>query len=249
MSDVYSRKLLVSRWTVQAVIVSKTIIFNTSRNNQKKLQVLMRSEKGFFQPSRSFTVYRHEILRLLKAPKPAHDQLIVELPCLMGFRSEEVATWRVEYIHFDSMDCEVLDAKKHKLYTIPLNHQVGKHVEEVLNGRSEGYVIQNESTAWKGREQPLTTTAIWYVTRKWAEFINMHPSPTDYSPIVGRRFFAAEWFYKQRLGATTLSRIMRHNNIETTLRYVAQIVFYEDLKRDYDSFQFNLMEKEVEAKA
>jgi len=126
---------------------------------------------------------------------------------------------------------------------------VAKHAEEALDARSEGYVICNESTAWRGRDLPLTTTAIWYVWRKYGQLLGLYPSPSEYSPIVGRRFFAAEWFYGQGLSLASLSKIMRHNNIETTARYVSQLIFYEDLKRDYDRFQLRLMEDLMKVKA
>lgn len=232
-----SRERSLSAWSVQALLSSKS--FTVFKNGKRigSIRGRMQSQLKHGEGGRSFVIYRMEILRLLNYPKPAHDALIIELPCLMGFRSKEVATWRVEYIHFDSGDCEVLDAKKHRLFTVPLHPLVNRHAEECLDGRDEGYVIQNESTAWRGRDSPLTTTALWYVTRKWAKFLNLYPSSEDYSPIVFRRFFAYQFYHEHPEDLVELQYIMRHSDPETTLRYVKSLVDYGDVKLAYGRFQ------------
>jgi integrase len=184
------------------------------------------------------------MLKLLAFPKPVHDQLCIELPCLMGFRAQEVCTWRAEYIDFEHGDTLVLDAKKKKLFQVPLNIQVATHAEQLLKGRREGYVIQSTSNAQQDPNRPLTPTSIWYIWRKYATLAGL-PNALEISPVSGRRFFAAEWYYRQQLSLMTLSMIMRHSNVRVTLGYVQHLVFYEDLKRDYKQFQFSFTHSPV----
>jgi len=198
--------------------------------------------QGYLDPKRTFTLYRRRMLELLRWPKPAFDQLAIELPCLMGFRAKEVTTWRAEYIDFQNGDTQVLDAKKHRIYSVPLNAEVARHAEEVLNGREEGYVLQSRSNAWLRKETPLTPVAIWYIWHKWTQIAGF-PINQRISPVVGRRFFAAEWYYSQGLSLVTLSRILRHSDPVVTMRYVQSLVFHEDVKRDYDRFQLGLMQE------
>ena len=191
---------------------------------------------------KTFVLYRRQMLALLRFPKPAFDQLAIELPCLMGFRSQEVATWMAEYIDYQTMNTFVLDSKKKALFTVPLNLYVAKHAEEVLNGRDQGYVLRHRTKAKQFANQPLTPTAIWYIWDKWTKLAKLW-NAKDISPNTGRRFFAAEWYYSQELSLVTLQMILRHSHFETTMRYVRGLVFYEDMKRDYDRFQFRIMEE------
>lgn len=191
---------------------------------------------------KTFVLYRRQMLALLRFPKPVFDQLAIELPCLMGFRSSEVATWKAEYIDYQTMNTFVLDSKKKRLFTVPLNLYVAKHAEEALNGRAKGYVLRHRTKAKQFANQPLTPTAIWYIWDKWTKLLGLW-NAKDISPNTGRRFFAAEWYYKQELSLVTLQMILRHSHFETTMRYVRGLVFYEDMKRDYDRFQFRIMEE------
>lgn len=191
---------------------------------------------------KTFVLYRRQMLALLRFPKPVFDQLALELPCLMGFRSSEVGTWRAEYIDFAMGDTKVLDSKKKLLFTVPLNVQAARHAEEVLRGRAEGLVLRSRSNAQQDPNRPMRTESIWHIWRKWTRLAGL-PNARDISPVVGRRFFAAEWYYRQGLSLVTLQRILRHSHFETTMRYVHGLVFYEDVKRDYDRFQLGLMQE------
>lgn len=184
---------------------------------------------------------------MLAWPKPTFEQLVIELPCLMGFRASEVCTWRAEYIDFKHGNTLVLDAKKKRLFIVPLNVQVAAHAEQLLNGRGEGYVLRNRSRAWRGRVEPLNPASIWRIWKKWAFKLNLYPTPEDYSPVVGRRWFAAYWYHYLKLSLITLQMIMRHTDWKTTLEYVEHLVFYEDLVKDYKQFQFSFIQKDVKS--
>ncbi len=161
----------------------------------------------------------------------------------MGFRPGEVTTWRAEYIDYSTGDTQVLDAKKKALFTVPLSHIVARHTETILNGRSTGLILRSRSNAQTDPNRPLRSESIWHIWRKWTRLAGL-PNAREISPVVGRRFFAAEWYYGQELSLVTLQRILRHSHFETTMRYVQGLVFHEDVKRDYDRFQRGLA-KEV----
>jgi integrase len=196
--------------------------------------------KGHYpdRPAQSFVLYRAQMFKLLSYPKPARDQLFIELPCLMGFRNREVCTWRAEWIDFENGNTYVLDAKKKKLFLVPLSMAVAAHVEKVLQGRREGLVLSNATSALSLRvkDKPLSVVSVWVKWKKYVELIGL-PNADEISPITGRRFFAAEWFHRQKLPITTLCLIMRHADPVETMRYVQHMVFYEDLRRDFDRFE------------
>jgi len=228
------RDRVVLAWSVRWILNHKP----TETTKRGEMSCIL-SVKTLVAQGKNFTLYRQQMLALLRYPKPVRDQLAIELPSLMGFRASEVGTWKAEYIDFAMGDTLVLDAKKKALFTVPLNTTAAKHAEEVLNGRSNGYVLRSRSNAQPDPNRPLSPTAIWYIWQKWTRLAGL-PNARDISPVVGRRFFAAEWYHYRKLSLVTLQRIMRHANPLTTLRYVQSLVFYEDVKRDYDEFQLEL---------
>jgi len=190
----------------------------------------------------TFVLYRRQMIRLLAWPKPAFDQLMLELPCLMGFREEELRTWRAEYIRWQEGETQVLDARRHTLETVPLNTLAARHAETVLHGRGGGLVLRRRRHTSLDPGRPISRTAFWFTWAKWTVKAGL-PNASEISPLVGRRFFAAEWYYGQGLSLVTLQRILRHACYETTIRYVRSLVFFEDVKRDYDRFQLKLMQE------
>ena len=224
-------------WSVRWVLS-----FPAGKTTKRRETSYILSVKTLVTQRKNFVLYRRQMLALLRFPKPVFDQLAIELPCLMGFRSSEVASWRAEYIDFAMGDTLVLDAKKKLLFTVPLNMYVARHAEELLNGRPGGLVLRSRSNAQQDPDRPLRTESIWHIWHKWTRLAGL-PNAGDISPITGRRFFAAEWYYSQRLSLVTLQRILRHSHFETTMRYVHGLVFYEDVKRDYDRFQLGLMQE------
>jgi len=236
----YKRELRISAWSLRWVLsVRVSASFKRVQVDTVSFATCMPGQGP------TFLIYRRQMLRLLRASKPAFEQLAIELPCLMGFRAREVCTWRAEYIDYVNGETLVLDAKKHELLSVPLNVQVARHAKEVLNARSKGYVLQSRSTAWQRVDRPISDTALWYIWQKWAKRIGVN-QVNNISPVVGRRFFAAEWYYSQGLSLETLRRILRHTDFETTMRYVRSLVFWEDVKRDYDRFQLRLMQEAAE---
>ena len=248
------RDRAVLAWSVRWVL-SIRVPKQAKSETKPTVKVTMTNQLESY--GKTFVLYRIQMLKLLSFPKPMFDQLALELPCLMGFRASEVASWMAEYIDYQNMNTLVMDIKKKKLFTIPLNIYVANHAEEVLDGRSKGYVLRSRSN--RNRNQKLTPTTIWYIWDKWTKQAGL-PNAKDISPLTGRQFFAAYWYHWLQQSLMTLSLIMRHSDPRVTLGYVQHLVFYEDVKRDYDSFQrsfaqdqdrfnFNMMSKPLEKEA
>lgn len=225
----HTRRVLA--WTVRMVLE-----YGVPQHAKGKVELnaTFLMKRNISDSGKTFVLYHMQMFKLLGFPKPPFDQLAIELPCLMGFRASEVASWRAEYIDYQSMNTLVMDAKKKKLFTIPLNLYVAKHAEQVLDGRSEGNVLRSRSNRNLGEQ--LTPTTIWMIWDKWTKEAEL-PNAKDISPLTGRQFFAAYWYHWLRQSLMTLSMIMRHSDPRVTLGYVQRLVFYEDVKSDYDSFQ------------
>ena len=224
-------------WTVRWVLSVGTQKARKGARLNIDVMATARTSEG-----KTFVLYRRQMLALLRFPKPAFDQLAIELPMLMAFRSAEVATWRAEYIYFQTMDTLVLDAKKKQLLLVPMQPQVARHTEQVLNGRSRGLVLRSRSNAQQDPDRPLRTESIWQIWHKWNRLVGL-PNGLHISPIDGRRFFAAEWYHRKKKPLISLQKVMRHKNPLTTLQYVQSLIFYEDVKRDYEEFQMELMQE------
>lgn len=200
-------------------------------------------KRSGYTQTKSFLIYRQQMLRLLAYPKPAFAQLVIGLPMLMGFRSQEITSWRAEWLDLQYMNTFVLDCKRKELFTVPLNLYMAQCAEEVLNGRDKGLVLGSRSN--RNRSKQISPTAIWYIWKKWVRLARL-PNAKDIHPLTGRQYFACEWVYGQELPIVTLQMIMRHTHYETTASYVKKLLFFEDLKRDFNRFQTNLMKLALE---
>jgi integrase len=176
-------------------------------------------------------IYRSHILRLKEFPKPARDQLIIELATDMGLRSGEISTLRIENIDLERGRLLIVDSKRKQPYPVPLTYDIAKHIEEVKAGREEGLLIlQDERNAWR-RGKPVTTIGLCYVWKKWARKAKL-PNWRDYNPRLGRHYFACEWAARGG-NIETLRRILRHKSLLYTQIYLSRLIFYEDIENEY----------------
>ena len=225
-----------------------TLTITTLRiKHAKNTSTLQPSVKKAEGTERSFTIYRAEVIRLLAHPKPSHDQVALELMALMGFRASECTTLRLEHCDFAHEECLVLDAKKHKLMTVILARSTARHIMECSRGRIEGLVVENLSTAWRGRNKPLSGEAIWYLVRRCAENAHSYPSPREYSPLVLRRFYIAATLEARKdeplpFVLIDIMKQVRHSDPRALWEYALKIRFKEDWQRGFNKFQ-NRMEK------
>jgi len=235
LSHDYMEKRRVLAWAVRAVLVTKTIRIIKRENKGKHFAL------GLFHSSESegkIIVYRGYFVRLLSIAKPLRDQLIIELPTLQAFRTGEVSSFRVEYIDFERGDLQVLDSKKYKLFTIPLDGTVAQHLAQYIHakGLTEGFVIQSETKAGRKRKLGsktkgvgLSLTAIQRVWDKWCVAAGIPVM----SPRMGRAYFACVWYFVDHKNIYDLQAILRHDDILATEKYLSKIHSYEDLKTEF----------------
>jgi len=175
-------------------------------------------------------IFRERFLRLLNWGKPLRDQLILELPTLNGLRTTEVCTIQAEHVDLDHGDLEVLDSKKHRFYTIPIDYTVAKHMEEFMikNNITTGLLFRPGWKAGRRTERPMTDIAIDYIWKKWCQVCSVPYMPPRY----GRAYFAADWHIVQGKSLIGLMNVLRHESLLATWKYLSKIYCYEDLKAE-----------------
>ncbi|MEM3617925.1 MAG: site-specific integrase [Candidatus Bathyarchaeia archaeon] len=164
------------------------------------------------------------------------DYLLIRLPMKIGLRTGEIVSLRVENIDFNSRSFHVLDSKQKKLYPLPLDPITLELIKQLINGKTEGYVftrtVYSRSWSHKKADKPLHVTTVETVVKKTAEKAGVK----RFTPRVLRHFFAAEW-HRAGKSLELLRRILRHKSLAYTQIYLARLVFFEDIQREYESLQ------------
>jgi len=213
-------EIKILAWSVQAVCFCKKFTFKKPKHGQPS------------QGEGKIIVYRAYFMRLLAQPKPLRDQLTIELPTLMGFRTGEVCTAKKEHVDFEKGDMQVLDSKKRRLYVVPLHPQVAKHLDKHIKRLgNEGFLFfRSRASGPKGKEPHLSESQIQRIWRKWCEVADIPVMPPRY----GRAYFAVDWHIVKRKSLYGLMAILRHESMDATQKYLAKIVSYEDVKQEFN---------------
>jgi len=168
------------------------------------------------------------------------DYLMIRLPKKIGLRTREIATLEKEDIDFETRSFRVLDSKKHRFYPLPLDVLTLQLIKDLTSG-FEGLVFRHK-TYKRNKGKPLTNVSIWKTVR----VIGERAGVKGFHPRILRHYFAATMIYPepdehgnrpQPASVETLRRILRHANLTVTHRYLARLVFFEDIQRDYDRTQ------------
>lgn len=218
VADLEARERRVLAWSVQAIIYSKTVAVKKAMHKKKRVEG-------------KITVYRGYFLKLLAVPKPLRDQLIIELPTLMAFRTSEVCTARKEHVDFERGDMQVLDSKKHKFFTVPLDPQVAEHLDSFIGENNLTGVLFRpvQKAGCKGKNPYLSNTLIEYVWEKWCREASVPHMP----PRMGRAYFAVNWHIVEGKSLIGLMDILRHDSLLSTQKYLSKIRCYEDVKAEF----------------
>lgn len=218
-----------------------------------KVQINLTSQWEFTPtyPSKAkpIIIHRSDIEKLLAYPKKPRNQLIHELAALMGFRTGEICTERIEWMDYESGKCMVEDSKKRQFYPIPLNYEVAKLATKVAAGRTEGLLIRRFESYCYGKNSlntPLTIQDVWGLTRRHARKAGIK-NWREVNPRLLRHYFAAT-FAKGKDGnpgnMEVLRRILRHTSLLSTQFYLARLIFFEDVQDEYDRIHTLPIEKE-----
>jgi len=209
-------------WSVHAIIYSQRIVIKKNMHSKTFHK---------YKPKSKIVVYRSYFIKLLNTPKPVRDQLIMELPILMAFRTAEISTVRGKHVDFEHGDLQVFDSKKFKYFTVPLDMQVAQHLEQLI--RETGYtdvLFQPlQKGGRKGKDPYLSNTAIEYVWTKWCKKADI----PCMAPRMGRAYFAVNWHVVEGKSIIGLMNILRHDNILSTEQYLNKIHSYEDVKAEF----------------
>lgn len=158
------------------------------------------------------------------------DRLLIRVPKQIGLRTREIATLQKEWINFETGSFQVLDSKKHKFYPLPLDMLTLQLIQDLTANFVNGLVFRHKTYKKTRQDQPLTNVAIWKVIRTIGEKAGVK----GFHPRILRHYFAAHWIYDQGKSIETLRRILRHKNLEVTHRYLARLVFFEDVQKKYN---------------
>lgn len=196
----------------------------------------------YYDPGETIIIHTAHIQRLLDYPKTTRNQLVHLLAARMGLRTLEIATMRREDINIESGDVYITDSKKHRLYPIPLAWDVAQLIQKLFDETGqEGWLIRRHVAGRKPTHlnKPLSREEIWHIVRRHAVKANV-PNPLSYNPRLLRHFFAAN-FAKGRNNQPgnleVLRRILRHRSLAYTQVYLARLVFWEDVKAEFNRLQ------------
>ena len=226
---------VVLAWSVQAISYTETITIIKRGKTHRKTPNLFHSDEA---SEGHIIVCRARFLKLLKAPKSLRDQLVIELPTLMAFRTGEVTSARLEHVDFESGDMQVLDSKKYQLFLVPLNPTVAMHLAEYVQKYDieSGVLFQRPKAGRQATKLELSSTTIH---RIWAQSCKAAGVPYM-PPRMGRAMFSVNWIWgnpEQGIPKKTikgLQVILRHDDILATEKYLNKIMCYEDIKAEFN---------------
>lgn len=212
-----SRSTAVVNWTFRAKIT---------------IEVTMTNGGDWYGSADAIIIRRADVERVhdyARAHRDLRDQLMIRLPMKIGLRTHEIATLAIEDIDFETRSFQVLDSKKHRFYPLPLDVLTLQLIQDLTEGL-EGLVFQHKNWKRKKQGQPLTNVSIW----KTVKTIGEEAGVKGYNPRVGRHYFACDWHIVQHKSIEVLRRILRHKNLSVTHRYLARLVFFEDIQKEYE---------------
>jgi len=164
------------------------------------------------------------------------DYLLIRLPMKIGLRTGEICSLKIENINFQDKTFHVLDSKRKRLYPLPLDALTLQLIQDLIGPRQEGYVFTREvySRSWshKKAEKPLHVTTVLVTVKRIALKVGVE----GFTPRLLRHYFAAEW-HKQGGSLELLRRILRHKSLAYTQFYLSRLVYFEDLKGEYEKLQ------------
>jgi len=196
-------------------------------SNQASAHSFHRGEKDG-----KIVVIRSHFAKLLSLNMSLRDRLLIELPTLEAFRTGEVSSLKAEYIDFERGDLRVLDSKKHKLFTVPLDPVLAVDLEKYMVERNitEGYLFKPRRKRKVGNKSVGASLTDWAIICTWAKWCAAAGIPRM-NPRMGRAYFAVIEHYVLGKPLAYVQFMLRHDDLQSTEHYVcSRIVSYEDQK-------------------
>jgi hypothetical protein len=161
------------------------------------------------------------------------DYMLIRLPLKVGLRTGEICSLRIEDIDFCNHAFSVTDSKRKRAYPLPLDPISLQLIQDLVGQRLTGYVF-TQKASWKNARagKRLTDSTVWIRVKRIAEAAGVN----RFNPRLLRHFFAADWNL-QKKNIEVLRRILRHKSLAYTQFYLARLMFWEDVQREYESVQ------------
>lgn len=170
--------------------------------------------------------------------EPLRNQLLIDFPTQMGMRPLEIELLGWEDVDIRSGQIMIQDSKNKQIYPIPLSYQIAEKLERYREGCREGPVIRRLRGAAYAHQlhgKPLHRETIWRIWGGIAMRARLK-KPEIYNPRLGRHYFAAMW-NKRGGNLEVLRRILGHGSLEYTQVYLSRLIFFEDVKQEYERIQ------------
>lgn len=155
------------------------------------------------------------------------ERIVLVLGSMAGLRASEISTLEVGSIHRDSITVRGKGHGRGLEVDQPIPPEVRAELDRYLAWRARQRPISDRLVIWRGNEHvdPENARIILYGrVRKLGESVGVRVTPHAL-----RRLYATT-MYEAGVDIMTISRLMRHASVETTMRYINQ-----DRRRDYEA--------------
>lgn len=215
----------ICAWIVAGIIRCRVVRVKKAAASHKRTFMEPNKQEG------KIVVYRAYFMKLLATPKPLRDQLIIELPTFMAFRTGEICTAKADDVDFQRGDMQVLDSKKSRIFTVPLDLTVAEHLDQFIGECDvhDWLFYPMQKAGAKSIRPYLSKQMIDYVWRKWCGEAGIPYMP----PRMGRAYFAVNWHIVEGKSLSGLMAVLRHDSLVSTEAYLSKIVSYEDVKSEF----------------
>jgi integrase/recombinase XerD len=165
-----------------------------------------------------------EVEQLLRATTRQRDRLLLMLAAFMGLRNSELCNLDVPHLDFRRRQLLIQQGKNSKDAILPMPGFIVGPLRGFVGGRRAGPVFLSR----KG-QQRLTPRAVQHLVKRIAAAAGLDDpaKARKYYPHVLRHAFCTEKI-RRRVPLPYVQRLMRHDNIQTTMRYTH--VVPEDLR-------------------
>ena len=214
-----------NRILIQATLIKRLLTRNFYR--------LSGGTHGFRRPYKPVVIRRNDIVKVIDYARKncsLRDYLLIRLAAKLGLRTGELAALNIEDLNFEELTVQVTDSKKHRKLTLPCDPLTMELLKQLVNGRRKGPVFLSNNHACK-KPARMAVVSVWWRIREIARRAGVE----DFKPRYFRYYFAAEWVRAGK-NLELLRRLLRHDNIENTMRYVQRLTFFEDLQAEYLDF-------------
>lgn len=195
---------------------------------------------------------KEQVIKLLEVPKTPKQEMAIHLELCMGLRRVEVARLTVDGIHDGYMDVLGKGPLGGKMRSVPFHADTPKVLARFLEDRQKiiNFVLLKNPNAsipkqlflhaYKGELRPYSTlkmTAIDDLLNRVCKLVGFRFSNHDL-----RRTFG-NILYCNRVPLATISFILGHDDIKTTLDYLG--IKMKDMQTAMSNFSINNMDSDM----